>query len=253
MILNDSPTILIAEDEALMRERLLAQLAQVWPQARIAAVAENGNDAWDAWLEHEPDVVFLDIRMPGLSGLEVARRIAERSHIVFVTAYDQHALEAFQRGAVDYLLKPVDASALERAVTRLKQRTRQAPAALERMLGEILQAKAPAEVQRLKWLKASVGKQIRLINVNDVLFLQSDTKYTRVVLADGEALIRVPLKDLLEGLDPELFWQIHRGTIVNVHAIAAVERIDNERLQVQVKGSKEVLAVSRTFTHVFRD
>ncbi|MYM81665.1 response regulator [Duganella sp. FT50W] len=240
--------ILIAEDEPLMRERLLAQLAQAWPDARIVAVAENGNDAWDAWLEHEPDLVFLDIQMPGLSGLEVARRIAERSHIVFVTAYDQHALEAFQRGAVDYLLKPVELAALERTVERLRRRT-QCPAALAPVLKQIEEA-AP---QRLKWLKASVGKQIRLINVTDVLFLQSDTKYTRVVLADGEALIRIALKDLLEGLDPELFWQIHRGTIVNAHAIAVVERTDNERLHLTVKGSSEVLVVSRTFTHQFRD
>ncbi|MYM33763.1 response regulator [Duganella sp. FT94W] len=240
--------ILIAEDEPLMRERLLAQLAQAWPDARIVAVAENGNDAWDAWLEHEPDLVFLDIQMPGLSGLEVARRIAERSHIVFVTAYDQHALEAFQRGAVDYLLKPVELAALERTVERLRRRT-QCPAALAPVLKQIEEA-AP---QRLKWLKASVGKQIRLINVTDVLFLQSDTKYTRVVLADGEALIRIALKDLLEGRDPELFWQIHRGTIVNAHAIAVVKRTDNERLHLTVKGSSEVLVVSRTFTHQFRD
>lgn len=240
--------ILIAEDEPLMRVRLLSQLAQAWPEARIVAVAENGNDAWDAWLEHEPDVVFLDIQMPGLTGLEVARRIAERSHIVFVTAYDQHALEAFQRGAVDYLLKPVDLAALERTIERLRRRT-QPPAALAPVLKEIAQAAS----QRLKWLKASIGKQIRLINVNDVLFLQSDTKYTRVVLADGEALIRIALKDLLEGLDPELFWQIHRGTIVNAHAIAVVERVGSERLQILIKGSSEVLVVSRTFTHLFRD
>jgi DNA-binding LytR/AlgR family response regulator len=240
--------ILIAEDEPLMRERLVTQLARAWPQARIVAVAENGNDAWDAWLEHAPDVVFLDIQMPGLTGLEVARRIAERSHIVFVTAYDQHAVEAFQRGAVDYLLKPVELPALERTVERLRRRT-QRPATLAPVLDEIAQ---PAP-QRLKWLKASVGKQIRLINVNDVLFLQSDTKYTRVVLADGEALIRIALKDLLEGLDPELFWQIHRGTIVNAHAIAKVERADNERLHLAIKGSKETLVVSRTFTHLFRD
>jgi DNA-binding LytR/AlgR family response regulator len=245
--MNDKPSILIAEDEPLMRERLLAQLAQAWPQARIVAVAENGNDAWDAWLEREPDVVFLDIQMPGLTGLEVARCIAERSHIVFVTAYDQHALEAFQRGAVDYLLKPVELAALERTVDRLRRRV-QPQAALARVLSEIAQ---PAP-QRLKWLKASVGRQIRLINVSDVLFLQSDTKYTRVVLADGEALLRVALKDLLEGLDPELFWQIHRGTIVNAHAIAAVERAENERLNVLVKGSSEVLTVSRTFAHLFR-
>lgn len=247
--MNDKPSILIAEDEPLMRERLLAQLAQAWPQGRVVSVAENGNDAWDAWLEHTPDVVFLDIQMPGLTGLEVARRIAERSHIVFVTAYDQHALEAFQRGAVDYLLKPVELTALERTVDRLRRRV-QAPAALA--LAPVLNELARPAPQRLKWLKASVGRQIRLINVSDVLFLQSDTKYTRVVLADGEAVIRVALKDLLEGLDPELFWQIHRGTIVNAHAIAAVERAENERLNVLVKGSSEVLTVSRTFAHLFR-
>ncbi|MYN26440.1 LytR/AlgR family response regulator transcription factor [Duganella levis] len=247
--MNDKPSILIAEDEPLMRERLLAQLAQAWPQGRVVSVAENGNDAWDAWLEHTPDVVFLDIQMPGLTGLEVARRIAERSHIVFVTAYDQHALEAFQRGAVDYLLKPVELTALERTVDRLRHRV-QAPAALA--LAPVLNELARPAPQRLKWLKASVGRQIRLINVSDVLFLQSDTKYTRVVLADGEAVIRVALKDLLEGLDPELFWQIHRGTIVNAHAIAAVERAENERLNVLVKGSSEVLTVSRTFAHLFR-
>lgn len=251
MSLSDHPTILVAEDEALMRERLLAQLAQVWPHARLVAVAENGNDAWDAWLEHEPDVVFLDIQMPGLSGLEVARRIGERSRLVFVTAYDQHALEAFERGAIDYLLKPVEVAALRRAVERLVRRGAWEPAPLEAVLGAIQQARAPA--QRLKWLKASVGKQIRLINVGDVLFLQSDTKYTRVVLADGEALIRVALKDLLEGLDPEQFWQIHRGAIVNVHAIATIERIGNERLELTIKGSAEVLAVSRSFAHLFRE
>ena len=251
MSLSDHPTILVAEDEALMRERLLAQLAQVWPHARLVAVAENGNDAWDAWLEHEPDVVFLDIQMPGLSGLEVARRIGERSRLVFVTAYDQHALEAFERGAIDYLLKPVELVALRRAVERLMRRGSPQLPALGTLLGEIAQAKAP--VQRVKWLKASVGRQIRLINVGDVLFLQSDTKYTRVVLADGEALIRVALKDLLEGLDPEQFWQIHRGAIVNVHAIATIERIGNERLELTIKGSAEVLAVSRSFAHLFRE
>lgn len=245
--MTGQPSILIAEDEPLMRERLLAQLAQTWAQARIVAVAENGNDAWDAWLEHEPEVAFLDIQMPGLSGLEVARRIAERSHIVFVTAYDQHALEAFQRGAVDYLLKPVELAALARTVKRLQRRT-QPPAALAPVLAEMAQATP----QRLRWLKASVGRQIRLINVHDVLFLQSDAKYIRVVLADGEALIRIALKDLLEGLDPELFWQIHRGTIVNARAIATVERTENERLHLTIKGSSEMLVVSRTFTHLFR-
>jgi DNA-binding LytR/AlgR family response regulator len=249
----DPVTILVAEDEALMRERLLGQLTQAWPEARIVAVAENGNDAWDSWLEHEPDVVFLDIQMPGLNGLELAERMRDRSHIVFVTAYDQYAIDAFERGAVDYLLKPVEAARLTRAVERLQQRVRQQPAALAPVLQEIRQVRQAQAPQRLKWLRATLGKQIRLINVDDILYLQSDTKYTRVVLADGEALVRTALKDLLDGLDPELFWQIHRGTIVNVHAIASVERIDSDRMQVLLKGCEEKLPVSRTFTYLFRD
>jgi DNA-binding LytR/AlgR family response regulator len=245
--------ILIAEDEALMRERLLEQLSQCWPDANIVAIVENGNDAWDSWLEYEPDVVFLDIQMPGLSGLDVAAKIGHRSHIVFVTAYDQFAVEAFDRGAVDYLLKPIDASRLARAVERIKQRQGKPDSSLDTILREIRQAKPTVTVSRLKWLKASVGKQIRLINVEDILFLQSDLKYTRVVVAGGEALVRTGIKELLEGLDPEIFWQIHRGTIVNVHAIASAERLDNERLQVYMKGSTEILPVSRTFAHLFRE
>ena len=228
-------SIRIAEDEPLMRERLQMLLAQAWPEARIVLVAENGNDAWDGFLEHEPDVVFLDIRMPGLSGLEVAERIGKRAHVVFVTAYDQYAVDAFDAGAVDYLLKPVQAERLQRALARLR-------------------AALPAPpCDKLKWIRASVGKQIRLIDIDDVLFFQADTKYTRVVLAGSEALVRTPLKDLLGGLDPEQFWQIHRGTMVNVKAIEAAERIDAERMQVLVRGSTEKLPVSRTLTHLFRD
>ena len=246
-------TILIAEDEPLMRERLLEMLAAAWPEARIVKVAENGNDAWDGFLEHEPQVVFLDIRMPGLSGLEVAERIGKSAHVVFVTAYDQYAVDAFDSGAVDYLLKPVQAERLDKALTRLRQRLAAPPADmgdLLRHLRSTLPGRAP---ERLKWIKASAGKQIRLIDVQDVLFFQSDTKYTRVVLADSEALVKIALKDLLGGLDGERFWQIHRGTVVNVTAVAAVERIDAERMEVIVRGSKERLPVSRTFTHLFRD
>jgi DNA-binding LytR/AlgR family response regulator len=246
-------TILIAEDEELMRERLQNQLAQYWPEAKIVAIAENGNDAWDSWLQFEPNVVFLDIQMPGLNGLDVAERIGSRSHIVFVTAYDQFAVDAFDRGAIDYLLKPLDATRLARAVDRIKQRLNQNDASLATILQAIRQAKPAVTVQNVKWLKASVGKQIRLINVDEILFLQSDTKYTRIVLSDGEALIRTGIKELLESLDKEKFWQIHRGTIVNVHAIASAERIDNERLQVHLKASPEKLAVSRAFAHLFRE
>ncbi len=248
-----SHRILIAEDEPLMRERLLGLLASAWPEADVVMVAENGNDAWDGFLEHEPDVVFLDIRMPGLSGLEVAARIGSAAHVVFVTAYDQYAVEAFDTGAVDYLLKPVEAERLERALARLRAKLAAPPADLGNILQQLKAALPQREPERLKWIKASVGKQIRLIDVQDVLFFQSDTKYTRVVLADSEALVKMPLKDLLGGLDSERFWQIHRGTVVNVKAIVAAERIDAERLEVLVRGCAEKLPVSRTFAHLFRD
>ena len=245
--------VLVAEDEPLMRERLLALLQECWPEAQVVAVAENGNDAWDNFLEHEPQVVFLDIRMPGMSGLEVAERIGSAAHIVFVTAYDQYAVSAFETGAVDYLLKPVERERLEKAIHRVAQKLSEPPAALSDIL-RALRAVLPAPAaEKLTWLKATVGKQIKLIDVNEVLFFQSDTKYTRVVLADYEALVRTPLKDLLSGLDTARFWQIHRSTVVNVKAIAAAERIDAERMQVIIKGSTEKLPVSRAFTHLFRE
>ncbi|MFD2367050.1 LytR/AlgR family response regulator transcription factor [Pseudoduganella sp. GCM10020061] len=246
-------TVLVAEDEPLMRERLLAMLEVSWPDARVVQVAENGNDAWDGFLEHEPEVVFLDIRMPGLSGLEVAERIGKSAHVVFVTAYDQYAVEAFDAGAVDYLLKPVQADRLGRAVSRIREKLDRPPEDLGDILRQLKSAIPGAQRERMKWIKANVGKQIRLIDVNDVLFFQSDTKYTRVVLEGSEALVRIPLKDLLGGLDPDKFWQIHRGTLVNVNAIAAAERVDAERLQVLLRGCDEKLVVSRKFAHLFRD
>ena len=248
-----SARILIAEDEPLMRERLLKMLADSWPDAQIVLVAENGNDAWDGFLEHEPNVVFLDIRMPGLSGLEVAEKIGKAAHIVFVTAYDQYAVDAFDAGAVDYLLKPVQTERLERALGRLRGKLAAAPADLSDLLRHLKASLPGPPPDMLKWIKATVGKQIRLIDVNDVLFFQSDTKYTRVVLADSEALVKIALKDLLGGLDGERFWQIHRSTVVNVKAVAAVERLDAERMEVIVRGCSEKLPVSRTFAHLFRD
>jgi DNA-binding LytR/AlgR family response regulator len=245
--------ILVAEDEPLMRERLLAMLQTCWPAAQVVAVAENGNDAWDCFLEHEPAVVFLDIRMPGMSGLEVASRIGSAAHIVFVTAYDQYAVGAFEAGAVDYLLKPVELSRLEKAVKRLEAKLSEPPAGLEAILSQLKAAMPSATSEKLVWLKASVGKQIKLIDVNEVLFFQSDTKYTRVVLSDYEALVRTPIKDLLSGLDSDKFWQIHRSTVVNTRAIAAAQRIDAERMEVLIKGSSEKLPVSRAFTHLFRE
>lgn len=249
--------ILVAEDEPLMRDRLLGQLAKCWPQAQVVMAAENGNDAWDGFLEHEPDVVFLDIRMPGLSGLDVAQKIGKAAHIVFITAYDQHAIEAFEAGALDYLLKPVQEPRLEKTITRLKEKLQALPSDLTSLLSGLqqsLQQVAPAaKLEKMKWIKATVGKQIKLIDVDDVLFFQSDTKYTRVVLADYEALIRTALKDLIDSLDQEKFWQIHRSTVVNAKVILAAERVDAERMQILIKGSPEKLLVSRNFTHLFRE
>jgi DNA-binding LytR/AlgR family response regulator len=198
-------------------------------------------------------VAFLDVRMPGLSGLEVAERIGGLAHVVFVTAYDQYAVDAFNAGAVDYLLKPVQADRLDKAVGRIRDKLSARPADLGDILRHLKAALPQAPQEKLKWLKATVGKQIRVIDVERVLFFQSDTKYTRVVLPDSEALVRLPLKDLLSGLDPARFWQIHRGTVVNVNAIAAAERVDAERMQVLVRGCDEKLPVSRTFAHLFRD
>jgi len=248
-----SVKVLVAEDEPLMRERLLGMLATAWPEAQVVAAPENGVDAWDAWLEHEPQVVFLDIRMPGMSGLEVAERIGRRSHVVFVTAYDQYAVDAFDTGAVDYLLKPIQPGRLDKALARLREKLDARPDDVSDVVKQVKEVSPQAKRDKLKWLKASVGKQIRLIDVEEVLFFQADTKYTRVVLADSEALVRIPLKDLVGGIDSGLFWQIHRGTLVNVNAIKAVERVDAERMQVLLRGSDEVLPVSRSFTHLFRE
>ncbi|MBR7801563.1 LytR/AlgR family response regulator transcription factor [Undibacterium fentianense] len=245
--------ILIAEDEPLMQTRLRTLLEKLWPEANIVMIAENGNDAWDGFLEHQPELVFLDIRMPGLSGLQVAQKIGHAAHIVFITAYDQYAIEAFEAGAIDYLLKPVQEERLEKSLQRVEMKLRSNPADISAVLKN-LQALMPSQKhERIKWIKASVGKQIRLIDVDDILFFQSDTKYTRVVLAEFEALVRTPLKDLLEGLDTERYWQVHRSTVVNVKAIAAAERLDAERMQLLIKGHAEKLLVSRNFTHLFRD
>ena len=253
--------ILIAEDEPLMRERLIMQLTKLWPQAEIVMVAENGNDAWDGFLEHEPDLVLLDIRMPGLSGIEVAQRIGKDAHIIFITAYDQYAIDAFDAGAIDYLLKPVQEERLQKALERVQDKLRDkspntshpTSTDLSAILESLRAAAVTTKPEKMKWIKASVGKQIKLIDVDEVLFFQSDTKYTRVVLAEYEALLRTPLKDLLDGLDSDKFWQVHRSTVVNAKAIAAAERVDAERMQLLIKGHSEKLLVSRNFTYLFRE
>lgn len=250
--MNDTrPTALIAEDEPLMRERLKEKLAEAWPELEIVAEAAEGDEALALFDAHHPRIAFLDIRMPGRTGLDVAAAIGGECHVVFVTAYDQYAIAAFDAGAVDYLLKPVEAERLAQTVERVKAKLASAPTDVSRIVAE-LRARAQPAAARLKWIKAAVGKQIRLIPVEEVVYFQSDTKYTRVVLAQSEALIRTPLKDLVAELDPDRFWQIHRSTIVNVSQLSGVLREDAERQFALFKSRPEKLPISRQFTHLFK-
>lgn len=255
----NAPSLLIAEDEEIQREVLRHHLKEAWPAARVVALSANGVDAWDDFLAHEPDVVFLDIRMPGLSGLEVARRIRNRAHIVFVTAYGEHALEAFEAGAVDYLVKPIDPARLATTLERVQQRLAQSrPTPADEVLARLdaleRDLKAPRR-PRLDRLQASLGKEIRLVPIDDVIYFDADARYTRVVHrtpdGSGEVLVRTPLKEILAGLDEEAFWQIHRSTIVAVREIAKVDRED-DRFQVVLRSRSERLPVSRHFQYLFR-
>jgi DNA-binding LytR/AlgR family response regulator len=246
------PTALIAEDEPLMRERLKEKLAEVWPALEIVAEAEDGDEALALFARHRPQIAFLDIRMPGASGLDVAAEIGAHCHVVFITAYDQYALQAFDTGAADYLLKPVETDRLKAMAERMERKLALPPSDLSKLIEELRASVKPAPAGRMKWVKAAVGKQVKLIPVSEVVYFQSDTKYTRVVLANGEALIRTPLKDLLAELDPERFWQVHRGTIVNLDAVTGVLREDAERQFVLLKNRQERLPISRQFTHLFK-
>lgn len=245
-------TALIADDETLMRANLRERLGLAWPELQIVAEAVDGDEAVALCATHRPDVAFLDIRMPGRTGLDAALEIGGRSRIVFVTAYEQHALAAFEAGAVDYLLKPIDPERLAQTVDRIRRNLRQPPEALEGLLADLRRTIKPADARYMRWIKASVGRDLRLFNIDDVVYFQSDTKYTRVVLVQAEALIRTPLRELLAELDPEKFWQIHRGTLVNVAAIASVSRDGPEKQSVHLRGRSETLPVSRQFFHLFR-
>jgi len=282
-------TAVLADDERLMRDQLRARLAEVWPELQIVAEAKNGLEAVQLVQEHRPDVVFLDIRMPGLTGVEAARQIVQlplragstgdeddRSQdgnqdgnddaelppeIVFITAYDQYAVEAFEQGVADYVLKPAERDRLQLTVDRIRQRlaARQgqgdAPAGppLQQLLHQLAARMNPGSApQYLKWIQATVGQAIQMIPVEDVLFFVSDEKYTRVQTAQVEALIRKPIKELVDEVDPHLFWQIHRSTLVNVKAIAGVTRDFRGRQIVGVRGHPEKLEVSRSYTGLFK-
>ncbi|MDP9109422.1 MAG: LytTR family DNA-binding domain-containing protein [Pseudomonadota bacterium] len=247
------PTAILADDERLMRDQLRLRLQQAWPELDIVGEAKNGEEAIALAQLHRPDFTFLDIRMPGKSGLDAAQAIGSTSHIVFITAYDQYAVEAFERGAVDYLLKPAEPERLQRTVERLKARLLTPPAELGDMLSQLArQMGMTVKPTYLQWIQASIGQELRLIPVEEILFFQSDEKYTRVQTARYEALIRKPVRDLAAELDPELFWQIHRSTLVNVHAIDGVTRDMRGRHLVLIKGQPDKLEVSRSFVHLFK-
>ena len=245
------PTAILAEDEPLLADELADLLKALWPHLRIVARAGDGVAALNAIDSHRPDIALLDIHMPLLSGIDVARRIAGRCHVAFITSYDQHALEAFEAGAIDYVLKPPTASRLMTTVERLKARLREQPVDLRRALKNVDQA-TPAAPRYLQWINASRGSAVQLITVEEIAYFRSDQKYTLVVTADGEALIKKTIKELTDELDPTMFWQVHRSTVVNVHAIHSVTRDGRGSLTLRLKQRPETLPVSEAYHHLFR-
>ena len=249
----------IAEDEELLRTALSSLLKEAWPQLQIVAECEDGASALESIAELQPDVAFLDIRMPGLTGIEVARGLADaspRTQVVFVTAYDQYAIDAFEQGAIDYLLKPITRERLLATVQRIQARAAAGHpdgATLEALLRHLSAREMPASRPPLVWITASAGKDTRLIMVDDVAYFQADNKYTTVMTAEGESLLRTPLRELLDSLDAATFKQIHRSTIVNMKAVASVSRDDTGRGRLKLKNRPETLTVSQPFMSLFRN
>ena len=257
------PTALIADDEPLLRDALRRQLAIVWPELEIVAEARNGREAVKLFDERHPDICFLDVHMPGLSGVDAANHVGRRAHLVFITAYDHYAVQACAQGAIDYLLKPVEEARLAETVSRLKERLQSSRPAIntEQLLQQLTEQLATLQggggrKDRLRWIRAQTGATLRLIAIGDVDYLRSDAKYTIVAWRDGakpaEAVVRTPLKELLGQLDPGQFAQVHRSVVVNLHAISHVKRHDNETAELHLKGRDEVLPVSRNYVHLFR-
>jgi DNA-binding LytR/AlgR family response regulator len=243
------PTALIAEDEPMLRAQLKARLAEAWPELAVIAEAANGAEALAMYEVHRPDIAFLDIRMPVKTGIEVAHMLEGRCHAVFVTAYDEYAVTAFEEGAVDYVLKPVSPERIAKVVSRLKSRLASAPLDLSAVLAKLAAREGDGH---LKWIRASLGATMKLIATDDVLYFQAEDKYTKVVTAVGDAHIKKPIKELFEELDPEAFWQIHRATIVNLRAIAKIERDWRDQPVILLRDRNEKLVVSRTFAHRFK-
>jgi DNA-binding LytR/AlgR family response regulator len=261
--MTDRPTALIADDEPLLREALRRQLATTWPELEIVAEARNGREAVRLFDERRPDICFLDVHMPGLSGVDAANHIGRRAHVVFVTAFDHYAVQAFAQGALDYLLKPVEEARLAETVSRLRERLRSSRPAIntEQLLQQLSEQLARMQAsggknESLQWIRAQTGQTVRLIAIDDVDYFRSDAKYTVVAWRDGarpaEAVVRTPLKELLEQLDADRFAQVHRSVVVNLRAISHVKRHDNETAEIHLKGRDDVLPVSRNYLHVFR-
>ena len=248
----NKPTAIIAEDEPLLREELRDALTTLWPELEIRAEAESGVEAIHAIGDVAPDVLFLDIQMPGASGLEVARIASGRCHVVFVTAFDKYAVAAFEQGAVDYVMKPFSAARLAMAISRVRERMKSAPANLDGLLRVLAEQGKPVR-QFLRWISVTQGRTVRLITTDEICYFQADNKYTTLVTPAGQSLISKTIKELAEELDPETFLQIHRGTIVNINAIAAVHRDLHGRYQVRLKSRSEALQVSASFAHLFRN
>jgi DNA-binding LytR/AlgR family response regulator len=250
-----TPTAVVADDERLMREQIVARLKDAWPELAIVGEAANGREAVALARSREPDIVFLDIRMPDMNGLEAAQALAGLAHVVFVTAYDEYAVSAFESGAVDYLLKPADPQRVALTCQRLRERLQHKPDPMSELLAELSQKLAGGALRQrdhLRWVQASVGTTLRMIPTGDILFFRAEDKYTRVQTEGFEALIRKPIKELVEELDPEEFWQIHRSIVVRVDAVEQVSRDFRGHQVVQVRGRAEKLEVSRSFSHLFK-
>jgi DNA-binding LytR/AlgR family response regulator len=250
-----APSAVVADDERLMREQIIGRLKEAWPELSIVGEASNGREAVALVQSLEPDIVFLDIRMPGMDGIQAAQALAGRVHVVFVTAHDQYAISAFEHGAVDYVLKPADPERVVLTCQRLRERIKQEPDPMNDLLAQLSQrlgADGLKPREYMRWVQASVGANIRMIPTSDILFFRAEDKYTRVQTQRFEALIRKPIKELIDELDPDEFWQIHRSTVVRVDAVEQVSRDFRGRQIVHVKGSEEKLEVSRTFNHLFK-
>jgi DNA-binding LytR/AlgR family response regulator len=250
-----APSAVVADDERLMREQIIDRLKEAWPELLIVGEASNGREAVAMVQSLQPDIVFLDISMPGMDGIEAARALAGSAHVVFVTAHDQYAISAFEHGAVDYLLKPAEPERVALTCQRLRERLKQAPDPMSEVLAQLSQRLGAGRMKAreyLRWLQASVGANIRMIPTSEILFFRAEDKYTLVKTRGFEALIRKPIKELIEELDPTEFWQIHRSTVVRVDAVEQVSRDFRGHQIVHVKGSDQKLEVSRTFNHLFK-